>query len=479
MKRFLLLLLFPLSLFGQNTIGFPEVLNYSRQEYLGGLQNWDIKQDKNGLIYVANNEGLLSFDGKYWNLYPLPNKTIVRSVEIGSDQKIYVGGQDELGYFAPGENGHLVYHSLTAIIPKQDRSFGDAWDIVVVNKDVYFRTAYKIFRFRGTGVQTFNAPSQWLFMGNSNGVLYAQDVRSGLLRFDNNIWRQAISTGIIPDNNPVTSIIPSLNGSSLVATLKNGLYVLENGDLRPVKSSNNQVFSNERIYAATPIDSNWVAPATNSNGIYIVDYSGNIIQHFSKREQLQNNNVLSIFLDNQRNLWLGLDNGIDFIAYNSAIKHITPILADGSGYTSIIFRNRFYAGTSTGLYSVELQNVKDLSFSKGNFETIVRGQIWSLAEINNQLLMGQHEGAFIVEGNSARQVTRQQGFWNFVPLSNIFPAQKIVAGNYTGIRFFDYKDGNFTPSNQLVGFDESSRFVAIGNSNQVWVSHPYHGVYRI
>lgn len=103
MKRLLLLLFLPMSVLGQNTIGFPEVLNYSRQEYLGGLQNWDIRQDKNGLIYVANNEGLLSFDGKYWSLYPLPNKTIVRSVEIGADQKIYVGGQDELGYFAPGK----------------------------------------------------------------------------------------------------------------------------------------------------------------------------------------------------------------------------------------------------------------------------------------------------------------------------------------------------------------------------------------
>lgn len=479
MKRLLLLLFLPMSVLGQNTIGFPEVLNYSRQEYLGGLQNWDIRQDKNGLIYVANNEGLLSFDGKYWNLYPLPNKTIVRSVEIGADQKIYVGGQDELGYFAPGKNGHLEYHSLKDLLPKQDRSFGDVWDIVILNKDIYFRTAFKIFRYRGSVVQSYTAPSQWLFMGTCNGILYAQDFRSGLLKFDNNIWRQAINTGSIPDNDPITAIMPSSNGSSLVATLKNGLYKLQNGEIRAINSPNNRIFSNERIYAATPIDSNWMALATNSNGIYIVDHAGNIIQQFSKKEQLQNNNVLSIFLDNQRNLWLGLDNGIDFIAYNSAIKHITPMLADGSGYTSIIFGNRLYAGTSTGLYSVELQNVKDLSFSKGDFNTVIRGQIWSLAEINNKLLLGQHEGAFMVEGNSVRQISSQQGFWNFVPLSNIFPAPKVVAGNYTGIRFFDYGEGNFSPSVQLPGFDESSRFVAIDKSNQVWVSHPYHGIYRI
>jgi hypothetical protein len=60
------------------------VINYPKLSYGAGLQNWDIRQDKNGIIYIANNEGLLSFDGNYWRLYPMPNKTIVRSVEIGN-----------------------------------------------------------------------------------------------------------------------------------------------------------------------------------------------------------------------------------------------------------------------------------------------------------------------------------------------------------------------------------------------------------
>ena len=59
---------------GQNTIGLPDIVNYTKQDYKAGLQSWDIKQDNNGIIYLANNEGLLSFDGKYWNLHPLQTK---------------------------------------------------------------------------------------------------------------------------------------------------------------------------------------------------------------------------------------------------------------------------------------------------------------------------------------------------------------------------------------------------------------------
>src|SRR5438270_6554529 len=123
--------------FCQNTIGLPDIINYPKKIYRAGTQNWDIRQDRNGILYFANNEGLLTLDGTYWRIYPLPNKTIVRSIEIAPDNKIYVGGQDELGYFAPSPNGSLVYTSLKNLIPEKDRSFSDVWDIVSCGKDVF------------------------------------------------------------------------------------------------------------------------------------------------------------------------------------------------------------------------------------------------------------------------------------------------------------------------------------------------------
>src|SRR6187549_2662298 len=101
MKRIFIILqfclLFP-DLGAQNTIGLSDIINYTNQTYAAGAQNWDIKQDDRGILYFGNNEGLLAFDGSYWKLYKLPNKTILRSIEIGPDHKIYVGGQNEIGF---------------------------------------------------------------------------------------------------------------------------------------------------------------------------------------------------------------------------------------------------------------------------------------------------------------------------------------------------------------------------------------------
>ncbi len=481
MKKLLLLIFFPFYAICQNTIGLPDVINYSKQTYGAGLQNWDIKQDKNGIIYIANNEGLLSFDGKNWNIYSLPNKTIVRSVAIGADNKIYVGGQDELGYFSPDANGRLLYHSLTRFIPIKDKSFGDVWDIVSFNRNVFFRATNKIFRFSNEAVAVYNAPSEWAYLEQCNNHLYAHDFKSGLMSFEHEAWNPMPGQNQLPGNGTITGILPITNDSALITTLKDGLFVLSKTGISKLPSANNQLFENERIYAATAINSDWVAFATNNSGVYITDHKGNIIQKFSGIEGLQNNNVLSIFLDQQSNLWLGLDNGIDLIAYNSAIKQINPVLQDGSGYTAIIFDNHLFVGTTNGLYSVLLQPMKDLSFIKAEFIAVnnTRGQTYGLAEINNQLMLGKHEGAFVIKNNTAQSISSDPGFWNFVPLSATFPTARVVAGNYKGLAFFDYANGMFTQSIKVPDFNESSRFILIDKDDNIWVSHPYHGVYKI
>ena len=481
MKKLLLLIFFPLKIFSQNTIGLPDVINYTKQHYGGGLQNWDIKQDKNGILYFANNEGLLTFDGKYWHLYPLPNKTIVRSVLIANNGNIYVGGQDELGYFTPGTNGILNYHSLVPLLPTKGKSLADIWDIVAFNNDIFFRATSKILQLTNNSFAIYDAPTEWSYLGVCNGTLYAHDYTAGILTFSNKVWKPLTIEQPFAVTGPVTAIFSIGIDSTLITTIKDGMYVLTKNVLTRFKSIANQTFINDRIYAATPIDEHWFAVATSNKGIYIVDIQGNIVQSFSAMEGLQNNNVLSIFLDAQHNLWLGLDNGIDVIAYNSAIKKIKPLGLEGSGYAAIVNNNQLFTGTPNGLYSVPLQPMLDFSFSKGNFIPVnnAKGQVWNLTEVNNQLLMGHHEGAFAIKNNTATLINTNKGYWNFIATSSVYPSPQLIAGNYNGLQYFNYINQQFITAYTLPNFNESSRFVVIDKENNTWISHPYHGVYLI
>lgn len=481
MKRIILFILLPFSLMGQNTIGLPDIVNHTKQTYGAGLQNWDIKQDETGLMYIANNEGLLTYDGSYWHVYPLPNKTIVRAIEI-KDEKIFVGGQDELGYFSPTQNGTLAYHSLVSALPSKVRSFGDVWDIVSVNKHVFFRTSVAIFKLSEGRMSVYDPNSEWTFLGISGEKIYAHDFKTGLKIFEDNAWVPLPNQEKLPPSVIPTAILPLKKGTSLLSTLKNGLYTIDKDGITKLQKNTNALFENERIYSATAIDGKSIALATTNGGVYIINFNGDIIQGFSKREGLQTNNILSVFADKEHNLWLGLDNGIDFVAYNSPIKQLNPLLQNASGYTAMVFENKFWLGTSSGLYTVPLQNTSDLSFSKGAFSLVAntKGQTWNLSKINDQLFLGHHEGAFMIKNNAAVPLASGKGFWNFLALSATMPSSEIIAGTYTGLVSFKTQGNTLVKKDDLLGnFKESSRFVSIDDGGNIWVSHPYHGVFKL
>ena len=49
--------------------GLPYHRNFSTSEYKGGLQNFEMMQDRRGILYVANNYGLLEYDGTQWQTF--------------------------------------------------------------------------------------------------------------------------------------------------------------------------------------------------------------------------------------------------------------------------------------------------------------------------------------------------------------------------------------------------------------------------
>ncbi|MBK6363054.1 MAG: hypothetical protein IPF52_05925 [Saprospiraceae bacterium] len=121
------------------------ITNFTKSQYIGGIENWDIATSKDGYIYIANNEGLLKYDGYNWTKYKLPNKTIVRSVALDTvSGRIYVGGQDEVGFFYGDKNGILIYKSIKDLLPPSYTSLEDVWDIHVSGKNVFF-DRWKLF----------------------------------------------------------------------------------------------------------------------------------------------------------------------------------------------------------------------------------------------------------------------------------------------------------------------------------------------
>jgi len=477
MKNYQLLafLLFSSQILGQPFIGQREITNYEKKKYNAGTQNWQIQQDKQGRMYFANNEGVLSFDGNYWELYPLPNKTIVWSIEMANN-KLFVGGQDEIGYLSPNDGGQLVFHSLKSLLDESDQKFADIWNIVHVGEDIFFRSISRLFKWNKGKMKVYQPSSTWFFLGKFQNKVIAHDETRGIMMYKNGNWEVFIKKQDLPENFYITSISDYTQGSSIITTSKNGLFQLTEEGIKPltIKGVNN----NQHFTSVVKIDEFNYILGTYNNGLYLFNEKNEVIESFSKQEGLQNNNLRSLYIDKSKNIWMGLNNGISFIPFNNAIKDINPVnFGDGSGYSMAVHKNHMYFASSNGTFELPFENKKDLSYLKNDLTNISEGQTWKLGILNNELYAGKEDGLYQIENRNAKVVDKKSGYWIFETLSN--KQNIVVTGSYEQVRLFDHNEGQLKDIGNIKSFAGSARFLATDADQNIWISHPYRGVYKI
>jgi len=455
-------------------IGAPSILHYNKQQHAGGGQTWDVDMDRYGILYFANNEGLLTFNGQSWKILPASNHTYLRSVKVDKDGRIYVGAQDDFGYYLPDENGLLRYTSLKPLIPSGEKEFADIWNIVLYENAVFFRSNNKIFCYKNNSIRVYPTAGEWRLLCSTPHGLYAQDARLGLMKFVSGNW-QPVAPAIIPQKLLITAVLEGEQDTLLLFTLRNGIFKLHHQQLSPFKTPVDDALQKDRIYCAKEWDNDQLLLGTAEGGCYILHKnSGAVVRQFSIREGLQHNSVRRIFTDNNRNIWLALDNGIDMVRYNSAIKQIHPDQHRClTTYTARVYNRQLYIGTSDGLFVTPLQDHTDLSFQDNQFRKVTYsdGQVWGLATVGKDLLMTHHEGAFRISGAAAFPLLKGIGCWLFLPQQT-----RTLIGCYNGLRTMSTE---FSPVRQVNRLFESLRFLTAEQDSVIWASHPYRGVYRI
>lgn len=464
-------------LFAQSNIGLPTIKNYPKEIYQAGLQNWEIQQDKIGRLYFANNEGLLTFDGANWQLTEVENKTIVRSLLIDGE-RIYVGSQGDFGYFEPNKKGILKYFSLKHLIQEEHQNFADVWDIVKYRHNIIFRTSTKIFRYDGN-IHVLDANKTYEFLRKVGQKIYLQNSETGLSSvFENQI--QPFENTQILTNKVITAIVTINENEQLITTLKNGFFKFDGKTLTPWQLQDNGIIQQNRINCAVKLDNNRIAIGTVTGGLFIINAEGSVLQHIDIQRGLQSNDILNVFKDGAGNLWLALGNGIDYLEINSPFSMIEPD-GDlrGTGYSVKIHQDKIYFGTSNGLYFTDWKKYYN-PFNHQHFQLTnnTKGQVWSLNIRNDELLLGHHEGTFRVEGGQAIQLSNLPGSWTSLPLKN--EENQLLEGNYSGLNLYNFQGGHWQFQSKIDNMiDESCRIMAQDNEGNIWVAHPYRGVYRI
>ena len=450
----------------------PPVEIYLPKQYGAENQNWSISQSKEKYIYIANNKGLLEFNGAKWQLYPSPNQTIMRSVNVVNN-RIYTGCYMEFGYWQRNDIGILDYKSLSQSlnIPLiEDEQF---WSIIDIDDWVLFHSLNRIYIYntKTNDYKIIDSETTITKIYKVDESIYFQKINDGIYKIQNG-KELLITDNVIVRNNEVVNIF-NHNNKLLIETRQDGFYIFEKNNLIKWDIPANSLLSNISVYNSIKLKDNSFTLGTISNGIIHLTPEGEINYKINSTSGLNNNTVLSLFEDVDQNIWLGLDNGINCINITSPFSIYNDDKGEiGTVYASAVFNNNLYLGTNQGLFYKKINSDNSFKFIKGT-----NGQVWCLVSINNTLFCGHNNGTFIVNDDTVNKISNVQGTWNIKPIEE--NPNLLLQGNYNGLNILQKVGENWQFKNKIEGFDNSSKYFERFNNDEIFVSHEYKGVFKL
>jgi signal transduction histidine kinase/DNA-binding NarL/FixJ family response regulator/ligand-binding sensor domain-containing protein len=373
--------------------GFKYFKNYSSSEYEHAPQNWSILQDNRGVIYVANQGGLLQFDGVTWQSIDIPNKS-ARSLAIDKSGTIYVGGRNEIGYLAPDSKGTLRFNSLMTHLVDKQINFGYVWNTIAAKEGVYFQTTKHLLRWNA-GQLNLLQPGPGSSFHTSflcNGTFFVRQRGIGLMHIVNGSLK-LVPGGKTYASSKVFMMAPYDDQKILIGTRSSGFYLYDGTSSIPFPTKADQYLKKNHLLHGIRLSTGDFALATRLGGLVIINLKGELRYVLNTSSGLQVNNVKYVFEDNQDNLWLALVKGITKFENSSPISVYDDRLNLPELVLSVVkHENYLISGTTRGLYILESPLSKQFLHVPG-----ISVNCWSILSIDNFVLAATTHGVFQVE----------------------------------------------------------------------------------
>jgi len=472
------IILFPfLTILSQTAL----VESYSSYQYKADRTNWDAARDSLHLIYVGNNSELLVFDGSNWKSYTVPGRT-VRAVETARNGTVFWGSANDFGYLDRNKNGTLSIISLKEKVTDKLRPPTTIFQILTSGDKVYFETqnGFVVYNYK-TDDLSYN------FFDVDGSIIIDSELIDdtlyvisdhGLYMLNHNTFQPvSVGPGVIPSN--FFSILPYSNSRYLIVDEVQGIYTVTKSftDKQPLTNVDNELLVSSRFYLtskAVPLQhsSFFEYLIVTNSGIFHIDHSGAIIEHYSTENGLISNSVFEVLVD-RNSFWVSTDAGLNRISRSDLLKVLPIKNASSSTLYSAHYRKPFYyLGSSSGIL------VKHDSSKHFIPVTSSSDQIWDLIDFKNGVLAaGGNGGLFYLEGDRIiRHIPTETSVMTIKKLSS--KPSRVVVGLYNGAGFLNTNRAEWSFESIPV-VDGTIQSISEDVYQNVWIGTRYDGIYQI
>ncbi|MFW6364801.1 MAG: ATP-binding protein, partial [Bacteroidota bacterium] len=461
----------------QNTDnGQPFFTNYTPEEYNAHIQTWDIGKDSRGIVYAANVDGLLEYDGNDWNLHPLPEDATGRSLDFDREGRVFFGTNESFGYFEPLENGKLTYISLSDSF--KIKGVSDVWNTTVIDSNVFYRTYNHVYVYNGDTVKTFSTDEDSRFLTDfeCQGNYYLLNLNTGLFKYNKHEKFES-SDQFSALNKFQPSAIKCFNDTSLIFISRDSLFgISHNNYVWNFSHRLDSLLNAAGSYYGIECTGSEIIIGTLTSGIVIYNYETDTFRTIDDKEGLQGETVYAIEKDEQNNLWLALSNGISRIEFSFPVTFWGKEQGLNAYVTDIIsYNEKIFLTTENGIFYLEdgeLNKFKEMKDQSWGFE------VFGKDERNKMLLAGTNDGLLQIEGNNLRNLYEKgtnivTSLYYAEDLENI-----LFLGLSNGVAVLEYNEGEFEETDFYYKQEDDVRSIARDSSGVFWFATFRNGVFK-
>ncbi len=295
----------------QDALKKPPIIRNYGASVLGSPINYSgiVLPDKQ--LLFANGKGALLYNGTHWNLLKLAGQSEAVSL-LYQDSVIYVGGNDEFGYFKKGDSDKYVYTSFKNYYSRM-LPLGKIFQVIAYKGNIYFQTYGAIYQWDGAKLHEIPLHDAYIF--NTGPALVASIFNTGLAVLEQDTFK-LVNTRFKFAEDAAFDIFPtSQPGHYQLITGENGIFDfnLYTYSVKPIHSEVSKLFKNDGFYHGVPyLDSLWVA-TTWDGGVVIYNSQGKIKRFINNEVGITGKFLRELFVDYRNKIWVTSDVGISEI----------------------------------------------------------------------------------------------------------------------------------------------------------------------
>lgn len=410
--------------------GQPSLTRYTPAETEAQPYSFAVLPLETGEVFVGNSDGLLRYFGRRWQKIEVPGAGTVRSLALGADGRIYVGGYQNFGVLERAPDGRYRYTSLERVF-LQDRAGalpGEIWDTIAVEDGVWFASSTELF-FVGydRSQRTLQLPGRLLamFLPGGQPVVALRDRRLFLLKDGALVpWLTAAGR--------VRGIGRQGPEQYWLLTDDGELYHVEGKLAQRRRHPAEAMLRSAKPYVMLPLPDGGYAVGTLAGSIVRFD------AEFTRFELWPAGSVpvIALGVDRENHLWAATEADIVRLSLSAAWSLIDVQQGLRGPVThAVLHQGRLFVATSVGLYAAART---EAGATRLDLIGLSQTETNHLASTPLGLLVAAREGVYLWHDGSLRMVVPNVLSWRLVPSTVV--ADRVYVVEESGMSVLD-RDG--------------------------------------